>query len=344
MLARPGKDFEYNFLQLPPGDAPEVLETDVVIIGSGCGGGVCAKNLAEAGHHVIITERAYHFPSQYFPMAEADAGFHLYQNGGVIPSDDNSISVIAGQAWGGGGTVNWSASLQTSPGVRQEWAASGLPFFASSEYQEANDRVCKRMGVSSEDLPHNRGNQVLLDGARKIGYNGRSVPQNNGGRPHEDGYCTLGCGSGVKQGPAVTFLPDAQRAGAQYLEGFDAGKIRFETKEGRQHAVGVEGVWQAKDSNGSVVGADRATRKVIINAKRVIVSCGTLQSPLLLLRSGLKNSQIGRNLHMHAGRAYPPVRSHATALSQGSPLTPNLQPLSSARASTTPSTPGRAPS
>jgi len=50
-----------------------------------------------------------------------------------------------------------------------------------------------------------------------------------------------------------------------------------------------------------VNGTDQIIRQVIIKAKRVIVSAGTLQSPLLLLRSGLSNPQIGRNLHLHPG-------------------------------------------
>ncbi|KAI4248680.1 MAG: hypothetical protein L6R42_009192, partial [Xanthoria sp. 1 TBL-2021] len=37
---KPGKGFVYNFLEIPPGEDQEVVETDVVIIGSGCGGGV----------------------------------------------------------------------------------------------------------------------------------------------------------------------------------------------------------------------------------------------------------------------------------------------------------------
>lgn len=294
----PGKGFDYEFLQFPPGDEPEVIETDVVIIGSGCGAGVSAKNLAEAGHRVIVTEKAYHWTPDHYPMSESTGWHNLFMNGAFIQSDDSSSTIVAGQAWGGGGTVNWSASLQTQGFVRREWAARGLPFFTSAEFQDSLDRICTRMGVSTDYIDQNKPNQILMEGARKLGYAYKAVPQNTGGKRHYCGHCTLGCGSCEKQGPVVSFLPDAARAGAKFIEGFHAEKILFETKQGEKVATGVQGTWLSRDEHGGVIGSQR-TRKVIIKAQRVIVSGGTMQSPLLLLRSGLTNYHIGRNLYIH---------------------------------------------
>lgn len=296
---KPGKGFEYNFLQLPPSSEIQVLHTDVVIVGSGCGGAVCAKNLAEAGHSVIVLDKSYHWGPEHLPMTERDSGIHLFANGGIESADDGSICVIAGQAWGGGGTVNWSASLQTQGFVRREWAEKGLPFFTSSEFQDSLDRVCHRMGVSTEHVEHNINNKTLSEGARKLGYSHKMVPQNTGGKQHYCGYCTMGCGAAEKQGPVVSFLPDAEKAGAQFIEGFEAQKVLFEDVKGQRTAVGVKGRWVSRDISGGVQGNDRTTREIIIKAKRVIISGGTLQSPLLLLRSGLSNPQIGKNLYLH---------------------------------------------
>lgn len=298
---KPGKGFEYSFIQFPPGSAPEVLETDVVIVGSGCGAGPTAKNLTEAGNRVIVVEKAYYFPAEHLPMKESDAPIHLFMNGGSVASDDGSMSIIAGQAFGGGGTVNWSASLQTQAFVRQEWSDNGLSFFTSSDFQKSLDRVCDRMGVSADYIEHNPNNRYLLEGARRLGYNVRPVPQNTGGVKHYDGYCTLGCGSTEKRGPVVSFLPDAAKAGANFIEGLEVEKVLFDHIDGRKVATAIKGRWTSRDSNGSVSGAKRTTREVIIKAKRVVISAGTLQSPLILLRSGLSNAQIGKNLHLHPG-------------------------------------------
>jgi choline dehydrogenase-like flavoprotein len=296
---KPGKGWDYEFIQFPPSSTPEVIETDVVIVGSGCGGGVCAKNLAEAGNRVLVVEKAYHWTPEHFPMSEADGWNHLFMSGAFVSSDDSSTSIVAGQAWGGGGTVNWSASLQTQGYVRREWAERGLPFFTSAEFQESLDRVCTRMGVSAEHLEQNRANAMLLEGARKLGYSNKAVPQNTGGAQHRCGHCTFGCGSCEKQGPVISYLPDAARAGANFIEGFHAEKILFKTIAGKKMATGVAGTWVSRDENGGVAGEPLTRRKVIIKAKRIIVSAGTMQSPLLLLRSGLKNPQIGRNLYVH---------------------------------------------
>lgn len=254
---------------------------------------------------MIVVEKAYHYPTQHLPMAEADAAIHLFMNGGMIQNDEGSVAVIAGQAFGGGGTVNWSASLQTQRYVREEWADEGLKFFTTSEFQNSLDRVCHRMGVSADHVEPSKNNQLLHEGARKLGYSVKPVPQNTGGKKHYCGYCTLGCGLAEKQGPVASFLPDAEKAGAKFIEGFDAEKVIFENINGKHVATGVKGLWKSRDSNGGVSGPNRTTREIHIKAKRVIVSCGTLQSPLLLLRSGLKNPHIGRNLHLHPGSSPP---------------------------------------
>ncbi|CAI6336556.1 unnamed protein product [Periconia digitata] len=317
----PGKGFDYEFIQFPPGDKPEVIETDVIVVGSGCGGGVSAKNLAEAGHRVIVTEKAYHWTPDHYPMTERTGWHNLFMEGAFIQSDDSSSTIIAGQAWGGGGTVNWSASLQTQAFVRREWAARGLPFFTSAEFQDSLDRICTRMGVSTDHIQQNVPNQMLLEGARKLGYTHKVVPQNTGGNRHHCGHCTFGCGSCEKQGPVVSFLPDAARAGAQFIEGFHAEKILFKpNKKGEKVAVGVQGTWTSRDEHGGVVGPQR-TRKVLIKAKRVVVSAGTMQSPLLLLRSGLNNYQIGRNLHIHPVSVLGAVHPEPTNPWEGAILT-----------------------
>lgn len=283
--------FDFEFLQFPQGEDAAILETDIVIVGSGCGGGVCAKKLAEAGHSVLVTDKAYHFPSHHFPMDSGDANIHLMESGGAILSDDDSIAIFAGSTWGGGGTVNWSASLQTQAFVRKEWADSDLPFFTSAEFQRSLDRVCQRMGVSTDNIEHNFGNRALLEGSRRLGYSAAEVPQNTAGESHYCGYCTFGCAASVKQGPANSFLPDAARAGAKFLEGFHVEKVLFDDASGPKTANGVSGVWTSRDR--------WTKRNVLVKAKKVIISCGTLQSPLLLLRSGVKNSHVGRNLHLH---------------------------------------------
>lgn len=292
---KPGRHYEYNFLQFSAGGEPQIVETDVVIVGSGCGGAVCAKNLAEDGHRVLVVEKSYYYPPSQLPMSEAAAGIHLYENGGIIMTDDSSVSVVAGSNWGGGGTVNWSASLQTQNYVRKEWAEDkGLTFFGSTDFQDCLDRVCQKMGVSPDHVRHNHGNEVLLEGSRKLGYEAKTVPQNTGGKEHYCGHCSNGCGSAEKQGPVVSWLPDAAKAGAEFIEGFKIDHVIFEEADGKKKAVGVKGTWTSRNSQGGIDGplSDRTVREAIVKAKKVIISTGTLWTPVILKNSGLTVSYI----------------------------------------------------
>lgn len=285
-----GRPAEYSFKQFPRGADAIELETDVVIVGSGCGGGVCAKVLAEAGYRVLVVDKGYYFPPAQLPMRSVVADTNLFENGGAISSIDGSIGVLAGNCWGGGGTVNWGVSLQTPEYVRRDWAQNrGLEFFGTGAFQQSLDRVCDFMGVSDTHVRQSHRGQVLLDGARKLGWAAKVTPHNSGGKDHHCGHCHLGCGSGQKQGPAVSWLPAAARAGAEFIEGFQVDRIDFEDFASGKKATGISGTWMSRDANGTTSGplSERYTRDVVVRAKRVIVSGGTVSSPVLLKKSGL---------------------------------------------------------
>lgn len=88
-----GAHYRYTFDQFSAGEEPEVIETDVIIVGSGCGGAVCAKNLAEAGHKVLVVEKGYYYSTDNLPMDESEAMERLFDNGAVTMTDDGSMTV-----------------------------------------------------------------------------------------------------------------------------------------------------------------------------------------------------------------------------------------------------------
>ncbi|KAJ4152298.1 hypothetical protein NW754_004093 [Fusarium falciforme] len=263
---------------------PIQLETDVIVVGSGCGAGVVARAIATAGHGVIVVDKSYHFQTSSLPLDHSEGFFHLFEQSGMLASEDGSITVTAGSCFGGGGTVNWSACLQTQNTVRDEWADErGLTFFKSSEFQTHLDSVCERMGVSDEFIRHNHGNSALLEGGRKLGFSAKPVPQNTGNCEHHDGHCAMGCWRGEKQGPVNGWFPDAAQCGAKFIQGFKVDRVLF-AKKGKHVARGVIGTWTPKNSK------DTTPRVVTIKAKRVVISAGSLCSPIILKNSGLKAS------------------------------------------------------
>jgi len=313
----PGYDFQFLGFSSESADTPVEVAADVVIIGSGCGAGVVAEHLSSSlssldpKPRILVLEKGYHFPSTHFPMDQSAAGVNLQEGGGGILADDGSIAVLAGSTWGGGGTVNWSASLQPQHYVRQEWATKNkLPFMLSQDFQACLDEVCDKMGVCKPTDPaglaqieHSFGNSALLEGARRLGLTAKVVPQNSAGKHHYCGRCSMGCASSTKQGPATFWLPAAADRGVEFIEGCFVEKIIWdENRTSDRVATGVRAVWTSRSRD--------VTRQLRISAKRIIISSGTLHTPLLLHRSGMTpevNKNIGSNLHLH-----PVVPVHAT--------------------------------
>ncbi|OBZ84131.1 Long-chain-alcohol oxidase FAO2 [Choanephora cucurbitarum] len=271
-----------RFQMLTPDEITDNMEYDVIVIGSGAGGGVVASQLAKSGKSVLVIEKgAYHHESE-FVATEADAFANLYEHGGFTPSFEGTISNLAGSVFGGGTTVNWSASLKLQHFVREEWAKQGLTYFLSPKFTEDLDRVFERIGASTEGIKHNGPNQILVDGCKVLGYPIADIPQNTGGKPHECETCFMGCRAGIKNGTMNSWLRDAAEHGAKFMERTKVIRVLTENNK----ATGVE----------CLVNYDRP---VTIRAQQVVVSGGSLQSPGILLRSGLKNKNIGRHLHLH---------------------------------------------
>ncbi|KAI8068187.1 uncharacterized protein B0P05DRAFT_552208 [Gilbertella persicaria] len=258
------------------------MEFDVIVIGSGAGGGVVASQLAKAGKSVLVIEKgAYHHENDFI-VDEAKAFENLYEHGGFTPSFEGTISSLAGSVFGGGTTVNWSASLKLQHFVREEWAKQGLTYFLSPKFTEDLDRVFDRIGASTAGIQHNGPNQILVDGCKVLGYPVADIPQNTGGKPHACEFCFMGCRAGIKNSTMNTWLRDAYEHKAKFMERTKVSRVLIENDK----AVGVE----------CLVHYDRRIR---IKADQVVVSGGSLQSPGILLRSGLKNKHIGRHLHLH---------------------------------------------
>ena len=97
----------------PSGD--ESLETDVIVVGSGSGGGVAAAVLAQAGKRVITLEAGSYLNESDFVQVELVAYQNLFLRGGFFPSADGVVNIAAGGTVGGGSTVNWSNSLLPPP-------------------------------------------------------------------------------------------------------------------------------------------------------------------------------------------------------------------------------------
>ena len=292
-----------------------VYDCDVLVIGSGAGGGVVAGELAQAGHNVLVIEKGPYCHGCDFTQREVDMLGTLYDAKGTLSTQDGSIGILAGSCLGGGTTINWAGAFRTPDYVLQEWAREhDAPQYTTPEFKESISTVARTIGVNTNYTRHNGQNQALWDGSTKLGQEVKLIPRNEKNLTDSDahfrslGYSSLGDAHGIKQGTLNTYLLTAFEHGARILADTKVDKVTID--EGR--ATGAEAVHTT---------ADGRTIRITVRARRVVVAGGAIQTPALLLRSGLKHPHLGRHLHLHptvvvAGRYPHPMNSwHGPSMS-----------------------------
>ncbi len=263
--------------------AATTLDCDVVVVGSGAGGGTAAAVLAGRGLDVIVVEKGGYYDDRDFDGGELTGMSRLYAPGPAATAE-GQLSLLQGQCLGGGTVVNYTTSFRTPPRVREQWAALGVPQFATDEYERCLDAVWSRLGVNRDHGQISTRDALMERGLTALGWHVDEMPRNVDGCDNgvECGRCGLGCRLGAKQSATKTWLVDAHRAGARLIVDVDVRAVTVQA--GR--ATGVTG----RTADG---------HPVTIHARAVVAAAGSVQTPALLRRSGLTNPNIGRHLHLH---------------------------------------------
>jgi len=277
-----------------PEVVPGVWETDVVVVGSGAGGSVAAATLAQAGLSVVVLEEgAFHSIEELSSMDAGSRLFSLYKKSGLtftygIPA----ISLPLGQAVGGTTVVNSGTCFRTPDRVLAQWRKMGIVGVSPEEMNEWFDEVEEVIGVMAvPDHLLGRNGEVLRHGAQSLGWSGGPIRRNIRSC-HGYGMCVLGCPIGAKQAMHLSYLPEAQRNGAEILAFTRAERVLLE--HGR--AQGIEA--EILDPAGR-----RRVGKLIVRAKATVLAGGALSTPAFLLRQRLavSSGQLGKNLVIHPG-------------------------------------------
>lgn len=264
------------------------LTADAVVIGSGAGGSVVASELAAAGSDVVVLEMGDYLNEADFTGMESEMTPRLFLRRGLLSTSDLGMVVLAGSCLGGGTVVNWSDSLRTPNDVLDEWEHQhGLEGLTDPAYQQVFEQIERRMNVNLLDSAPNGNNAALQHGCEALGYHWDPIPRNASGCDQRCGGCQFGCPYGCKRTTLLTFLQDAHDRGTRIISGCRVERVIF--RHGR--AAGVEA---------QVAGAQQGLQhRVVVRAPNVVVAGGGVESPAVLLRSGLDNPNIGRHLRLH---------------------------------------------
>src|SRR4051794_10145815 len=280
--------------QLQPIVPADTLEADVVVVGSGSGGATIAGTLAKQGRKVVVLEASGYFNEEDFLGLELPAYQEMYWRGGPTPTADGNISLQAGTALGGGTVINWTNCLRTYPWVREQWAREfGLEGVDGPEYERHLDTVLGRIGATDELSDLNGPQQRMKEGCEKLGWDFRKVVRNADPSRYSyesAGHLGFGDRSGSKNSADKTWLLDAAEHDAEIVVRCRATRVLVEG--GR--AAGVEAVYAPPGEE---------PRVVTVRAGTVVVACGALESPALLLRSGIGGPAVGDYLRLHPALA-----------------------------------------
>ncbi len=273
-----------NLVAFDPQQAQRIA-VDVLVIGSGAGGGSVARDLAQAGKRVMVIESGALYDERTFPTRERDAYERLYLDSGFTATDDAHIAILAGGTVGGGTTVNWMTSIPVPDRVRDEWEEQhGVTGIASPRFKKDLNEVLREVGAQpSIDIPPK--DAALIRGAEARGWSGERI-QINRAECDDCGTCPFGCKRGSKQSTLRLHLPQAMEAGAHLIPDCKAERL----------IISNGAVRGAVTTHGTRAGTPR-TLEII--APQVVVSGGALRTPLLLRRSGLTHPAIGQNLRLH---------------------------------------------
>jgi choline dehydrogenase-like flavoprotein len=262
----------------------DVLEADVVIVGSGAAGAILAYRLAAQDKTVIVLERGQHVEPANFSDRETTMLAHLYSDGAIQLSRDLRFAVLQGMCVGGSTVVNNAVCFDLPLATLNQWNDpqtydAGID---KAAFYGAMVQVKNWLSVTNQAATRFTGAADAFN-AGAAAYGGGTVVEANIENCFGCGYCNIGCKYGKKLSMLDSVLPWAQQD--------FPGKVRV-IPECRADRIRFTG-----SHADSVVGKLAGGGQVEVRAEqRIIVCAGAIGSSLLLQRSGAGNARVGKYL------------------------------------------------
>ncbi len=269
------------------------LECDVVVIGTGAGGAVVGKELAERGHAVVFVEEGEHYRRDAFDGSSVGAHRRFYR--GAFTVGNVPVPLFIGRLFGGSTAINGGTCFRTPPWVLSRWCEElGTDEFSPEAMEPFFAKVERFLDVAPSGMAEiGPIGGIMARGCDELGWSHFAIPRNAPGC-NGKGFCNFGCRTDARKGTNLSYMPAALTRGAIALT---AGKVEEILLEGKR-AKGVVAV--APNGN-----------KVTVRARAVIVAGGAIPTPLILLKQGLGNGEVGKHLALHPSTGYSAIFDEA---------------------------------
>lgn len=254
----------------------ETREYDIVIIGSGAGGGTVAQELAPMvaqGVRILVLEQGARLEEHEFTGRELEMSSALYEDAGGFLTADGTMTLAFGRAYGGSTVVYTGTSLIAPDRVIRSWCVPGLDF---SDVERRSQKFMAQNDVHY--LPRvllNDNNKLFVTGCARVGAKAEQFPLNLRGCKGSS-LCNMGCPNAAKMGTHRVQLPAAERGGVEVVTRAEALRIENHAVVARVHErrpgeKGLPSSWAPGDYR--------------ITARMVVAAGGSIGTSALLLRS-----------------------------------------------------------
>jgi choline dehydrogenase-like flavoprotein len=202
------------------------------------------------------------------------------------------VTFVAGRCVGGTTTINTKVAFRAHQRDIAKWhPATGLTSdgstpFSVSDLEPYYDVVEQTLGVR-ERSDWKKSVYTVEPGFRALGAELEPVNAYTDANCTSCGSCIQGCPSNAGKSTMNTYIADAlaRGGGLELRANSTVERVLIE----RSEATGVEYV-------------DAEGRRHTVSAGAVVVAAGALNTPQLLIRSGLGNAAVGRHLGLHPVR------------------------------------------
>ena len=260
---------------------------DVVVIGSGPAGSAAAREATRRGARVVVVEAGPWLRPEDFEESAFGSMAASYRGmGASVVFGPALMPYIQGRMVGGSSPINGAICWRLPRDVYEGWTQTdpalgeALPW---AVIEAAMDEVEARIGVAPTDAAvAGRKNTLMAKGADALGLEHRPIRRNVRGC-RGLGRCMQGCPEGFKESADRTLLADALEGGASLISSAEVRRI--------EHRGAARGV----------VGVTAGGARLRIDAPKVVVAASAVQSPLLLMASGIDHGPVGRNFQCHPG-------------------------------------------